>query len=149
MTRTTAMEAYNDGPRRRPREGMPSAAAAEQPSLLGDEPTASVTGPRSRTGDPSTSHRAAVVAAGSRDLSTTQAAVLELVRSNRIGATDDEIWSYWAEEVACGRLPKKSPQRIRTCRADLVKLGYLADSGVERSSALGNPSVVWIARPRP
>lgn len=127
---------------------MPSAAAAEQPSLLGDEPTASVTGPRTRAGDPRTSHRAAEIAAGSRDLSKTQENVLAIIQFRR-GATDDEILAEWNLAVSNGILPKKTPQRLRTCRADLVKLKYVRESGSLRPSANGNPAIVWTAAARP
>jgi hypothetical protein len=139
----TRMEDYGDGKRRpRPRDGMSSAAAAEQPSVFGDEPTASVTGPRSRRTDPITSHAAAVRAAENKPgLSKTQAIVLELIRQSR-GLTDDELVSLWPG-------PRRSPQRLRTCRADLVKLGYVKDSGRTAPSDMGNQAVIWVPRPRP
>lgn len=151
-----AMDAYEPpGRSNRQRRGLPwSKAAAEAPDLFNEPAPASVTEPRARKTDRATSQRAARRAAVG-DLSATQTNILHLVREyvrkHGVGITDDQIVvefkRYAAENPETVRCP--SPQRIRTARADLVRLGYLQDTGQIAPSDLGNDATTWEPKPTP
>lgn len=149
------MDAYQDDRRRRPRRGLPSAKnAAQAPDLFNSPATPSVTEPRTRVTDRATSRRAARRAA-TGDLSATQSNIIylvrEYVRKHGVGITDDQLLvefkRYGADNPDTVRVP--SPQRIRTARADLVKLGYIRDTGQLASSDLGNDATTWEPAPTP
>lgn len=97
-----------------------------------------------RTTDPATS-----VAAGARaaSRSTAKEDVLAILR--RHGALHDEaLVEQHDAYVARGTLARKSPQRLRTARAELVDLGVVReamDGGHVRTVVLrsGYHSVVW------
>lgn len=152
------MDSY-DTSRRRPRRGLPSAKdAASAPDLFGAGAKASVTEPRARSTDRATSHTAAERAALG-DLSATQARVRDLIRAHvvriGVGVTDDQLviefksFALANSHDEYGKVRCPSPQRIRTARADLVRLGYVRDSGQLAPSELGNPSTAWETVPQP
>ncbi|MGF3057105.1 hypothetical protein [Microbacterium sp. YY-01] len=63
-------------------------------------------------------------------------------------ATDDTISAvYSARAENYPGVPKVTPQRIRTARANLTRRGILIDSGQPGTSALGNPATVWTLNP--
>lgn len=91
-----------------------------------------------RRTDPVTSHEA-------RDSSNAAAslgAVLSVLRDEG-PLTDEEL--VWAMETAhvWGRVPRFTPQRIRTARHHLVERGEVADAGVYRLTATGRRAKVW------
>jgi hypothetical protein len=140
------MESYDDG-RRRPRTGLPSAANAAQAPNLFDEPAkGSITPARARKGDRRTSKDAATKA--NRDISDTQKTVLAILMATD-GLNDDELYSHYVSWANGRKERPKTAQRVRTCRADLVKLGYVKDSGATAPSWCGNDSTIWVAVPAP
>jgi hypothetical protein len=131
------MDAYDDGRRKRRPRQVPVKTPGLTPSLFDGQPQA-------RVNDPVTSHDAAKKA--DRGTSRLQDCLMILFRTKVVGLTDDELIElYRVRSQPCDSdtWPVKSPQRIRSARADLVKAGKLKDSGQKRTSALGNPSVVW------
>ena len=134
---------------------MPSAKnAAQAPDLFASPALASVTEPRTRRTDRQTSRRAERKAA-TGDLSKTQANILHLIREHvrqfGSGTTDDELVVEFRKLAAANpdtvRCP--SPQRIRTARSDLVRLGYIRDTGQFAPSELGNDATTWEIAPTP
>lgn len=85
---------------------------------------------------PATSSRAYLNARAGTDIS---AAVLELIRSRPM--TDDELVAAYHD---AGH-PTRTPQRIRSTRAELAKAGIVRAVG-RRASALGNPASIWAVR---
>lgn len=128
------MDAYDDGRR-----------AKRRPVRSPDDTGPDLFTPQARKTDPSTS-KAAGKKATKTGTSELHNRIMFLFRTKVVGLTDDELIELYGIETT-GTLhchwPKKSPQRIRTARSDLVKVGLLVDSGQTRTSALGNKSVVW------
>lgn len=94
-----------------------------------------------RRGDPVTSYQAAT---SLRDLRASQREVLELFR--RYGAMDDRALVQCARHAGV----KQSPSGLRTRRAELVRKGYLCDSGrrvVSTASQRHRPRVIWALAP--
>lgn len=67
------------------------------------------------------------------------AAVFALLRARP--STDDELVLAYQD----AGYPPRTPQRIRSTRAELVKSGHVHQVG-RRASALGNPATVWGVR---
>lgn len=92
---------------------------------------------RARRGDPDTSR----AAAESVDkVGITRRRILELLRENPGGLTDDEI----ALRAYADRW-FTSPSGMRTRRSELVELGAVVDSGDRRRLASGRYAVIWKA----
>lgn len=115
------------------RKGLPVAHDALQRSMFGVEPGAGDGGAVARRTDPRTSHEAGEKAM--RDLTAKQRAVLRVFVAME-ALTDEEVAAYYVG-------PKQSPSGLRTRRAELVKLGYLKDSGRRTLNALGNNVTIW------
>jgi hypothetical protein len=155
---------------RRPRghgeSSLPTAARAAQPSLFGDEPTpAHQVHPATRATDPATSHAAQATA--ERGLTLKQLAVLAAFQSyayyfsgGRFGMIDETLVDYYGRDhtnhtddgargdhpyVFVGRewWPKQTASGLRTRRKELVRLGYIADSGQKGETAAGSRSIKW------
>lgn len=131
------MDAYDDGRR-----------AKRRPLRSPDDAGPDLFTPQARKTDPPTS-KAAGKKATKTGTSELHNRIMFLFRTKVVGLTDDELIVLYGERTnpglayLKGEWPSKSPQRIRTARSDLVKVGLLVDSGQTRTSALGNKSVVW------
>jgi hypothetical protein len=91
-------------------------------------------GGRVRSDDPTTSWHVARI--DDRALSALQATILDLLEWPR---TDDEL----IDAYLAGGHPPRTPNRIRTARAELVSLALVRDTGKTAPSRYGNPSTVW------
>lgn len=92
---------------------------------------------RSRRTDPRTSD----LAAKSINLSHNREFLLHVMRGCGEG-TDEEIARYYAATSA----PKQSPSGLRSRRKELVRMGYVEDTGrTKKSAATGRLQKVWAA----
>jgi hypothetical protein len=96
--------------------------------------------PRARNTDPQTSHEAA---ASVRNLTETQAVILDLFEFKTSLMTDNKLigWYQWA--VANLDAPEASESGIRSRRAELVRAGELEDSGNREKLKSGRYAIVW------
>lgn len=96
--------------------------------------------PRARNTDPDTSHEAA---ASVKNLTKTQVTILHLFEDKRDRMTDEQLvsWYRWAE--ANLDAPTASESGIRSRRAELVRQGYLKDSGAREKLRTGRNAIVW------
>jgi hypothetical protein len=95
-----------------------------------------------RNSDHATSHAAA---ASVRKISATQSAILAILQ---VSAKTDEllisVYNSRAERHP-DLYPKASPSGIRSRRAELVRLGYVKDSGRTAQISAGRQATVWSA----
>lgn len=96
-------------------------------------------GPR-RAPAPDTSERA-LRTAGQRRADLYDA----ILRLLRVGGpmTDDQLHDAYRG----AGYPPRSPQNLRTARAELVDHGVIRDSGKRAPSALGHPARLWEVKP--
>jgi len=87
-----------------------------------------------RNSDPETSH----AAAASVNVRESQMVVFSLLTSEP--ATDEELFS---RAVASGI--RISPSGCRTRRSELVRIGWVEDTGERRLTAAGRQTIVWRA----
>lgn len=72
------------------------------------------------------------------------AAAITAILSECGTLTDDQIVSeYNARAAAYSSTPQVTAQRIRTARADLVRMGDVRDAGLLAYSRLGNRATAW------
>ena len=64
---------------------------------------------------------------------TARRRVLDFIRSQRHGATDDEVVAAL----------KMNPNTERPRRKELVEMGWVKDSGLRRETAGGSKAIVW------
>jgi len=88
---------------------------------------------RARNSDPSTSHKAA---RSVRNLSGTMLRILKVLEVHG-PRTDDEIHTLGAF--------KDTPQSIRSRRAELVRMGKVADTGLTQKNERGRECAIWAA----
>ena len=92
--------------------------------------------PRARKSDPATSH-AACKSITPQAVSRSQEIVLALLK--RFGMlTDAQLETHAREEGVV-----ISPSRLRTARKELVRLGFVADSGIVRPVSSKTKGIVW------
>lgn len=61
------------------------------------------------------------------------------------GFTHEELVAFYQDQTARGRLPRRSPQGIRSRCAELVKLGAVKPAiGVKRAMVTGGQAQVWV-----
>lgn len=90
--------------------------------------------PAARTTDPTTSHDAAKI--DPADLDALRATILrKFNRRPRTGWTDNEL----VEQITF-----RTPQRVRTARKDLTKLGLLRDTQQKRLTPSGYKATVRV-----
>lgn len=89
-----------------------------------------------RRNDPETSFNAAV-----SQTSEKRQRMYSLIHSylNQGSLTDEELVGV----LNSGRNPEFSPSGIRSRRAELVKAGWVRDSGLQATSRAGHPTTVW------
>lgn len=97
-----------------------------------------------RLTDPSTSHQAA----GSvENITATQTAILKLLSG--FPMTDEELIHHYNQQIRMGAdardFPRASESGIRSRRAELVKLGYVFDSGHRTKISSGRNAIIWKA----
>ena len=101
--------------------------------------------PRARTTDPDTSHEAAKSV---DDLTAKQMAVYDVML--RIGpATDERIRQAYEIRHKQGfsdLYPKQSESGLRTRRSELVKAGFVFDTGGRESMSTGRMAILWKAK---
>lgn len=93
-----------------------------------------------RRSDPQTSHEAAKSV---KKITATQSAILAVLQ---VSAKTDEllILCYHSRSAKHPDLyPKASPSGIRSRRAELVRLGYVKDSGRTAQISTGRQATVW------
>lgn len=93
-----------------------------------------------RKSDPATSWSAADSV---QHLTQTRAGILEILRDYG-PKTDEEIQAIYRARVIAGMVPNASPSGLRSRRAELVKLGLAAKSGIGTTQA-GNACTIWRA----
>lgn len=96
-----------------------------------------------RSGDPSTSREAAKSIG---DLRESQRDVLFMFQNTGTfgGYTDEELIARYPGAVRGGfYLKKQSDQGIRSRRSELVRAGFVRDSGIKRKISTGRMSIVW------
>ena len=95
-----------------------------------------------RTGDPVTSHRAAL----SVDL--VNAKLIHRWILDRLTGTDglthEEIAGLYIPANAVGYAPDSSPSGLRTRMSELVRGGMVKDSGRTRRMVTGRQAIVWV-----
>ena len=102
-----------------------------EPTLFGDAGRAAA-----RRGDPETSHAAA---ASVTDLNAKQKGVLVVLKV--IGdATADVIIREYSLYT---RIPSQSESGLRTRRSELVRAGYVADTGRPADLPSGRRAIIW------
>jgi hypothetical protein len=96
--------------------------------------------PRARNTDPKTSHEAA---ASVKNLTRTQEYIMLLFKAKCELMTDEQLvaWYRWAEANMLA--PTASESGIRSRRAELVREGYLFDSGSREKLKSGRNAIVW------
>lgn len=93
-----------------------------------------------RNTDPETSHEAAA-AITPADRSELQRAIIALLATPR---TDEELVNAYRTYVQLGDYPARTPQRIRTARAEITEPdGPVRDTGERRKSETGHAMTVW------
>ena len=102
--------------------------------------------PTARLGDPETSH-AAGNSIDADTLRTSQAAVL-LVLALDGPTTDVGLIDAYLALVESGALPQQSPSGIRTRRKELVRAGYVIDTGLRHQLISGRHAIVWAVAQR-
>lgn len=100
--------------------------------------------PYARITDPQTSHQAA---ASVSKVTTTQAAILKLLTG--FPMTDEDLVNYYNQQIRMGAderdFPQASESGIRSRRADLVKMGFVRDSGLRQKLSTGRSAIIWMA----
>lgn len=97
--------------------------------------------PIARTTDPATSHEAAATVT---KLGDKQTAVLCIHRDNPAGITDEQLIEQYREAIDLDpAVPDQTDSGIRTRRAELVKLGWLEDTGRKGLTASGRGTIIW------
>jgi len=95
-------------------------------SIFGDD------SPRARRTDPSVSHEAA----DTNDVLRPRVWVLETL--SRMPLADHELVDQARDEGV-----RYTPQRLRTARAELVRAGLVAESGIYRLTENNRRAIVW------
>lgn len=90
--------------------------------------------PFARKQDPATSH---VAAATVQDITATKLAVLRALKRSR---TDVQILEIYLKDR---KAPKASESGIRSRRAELVRDGFVVDSGSRMKLDSGRMAIVW------
>jgi hypothetical protein len=93
--------------------------------------------PHARTTDPQTSHAAAKSVS---EISNTKKAILSLLRKHQ---TDMQLVANYIKLVRQNKAPRASESGIRSRRAELVKLGFVKDTGKRDLSASNRQMIVW------
>ncbi|CAB4152753.1 hypothetical protein UFOVP609_26 [uncultured Caudovirales phage] len=97
-----------------------------------------------RLTDPQTSHEAA---RSVENITATQTAILKLLAG--FPMTDEELVWHYEQNVRMGAdardFPRASASGIRSRRAELVKLGYVFDSGHRTKISSGRNAIIWRA----
>lgn len=100
--------------------------------------------PVARTSDPHTSHDAAD-SIPSPEIRVRQKAVLTILERGG-PRTDEEIFAIYAGvEGTSNVFPPQSPSGLRTRRCELVRAGYVTDTGDRRELRSGRMAIVWAA----
>jgi hypothetical protein len=95
---------------------------------------------RARNTDPETS-RAAAASLTPPTLRASQEAVLDVFESRRKMTDVEMIDAY--NHVLAFYVPPQSPSGLRTRRKELVRKGFLRDSGEREKMASGRKAIVW------
>jgi len=98
-----------------------------------------------RTSDPETSHAAA---ASVTDLTGKQEAVLQTLALTG-PAGDEYLIAVYQNRAYMGVVPEQSESGIRTRRAELVRKGFVMDSGDKTETSTGRKSIVWKVQTQP
>lgn len=100
--------------------------------------------PWARISDPTTSHEAA---ASVDNISATQAAILKLLGG--FPMTDEELVWHYDQQIRMGAdardFPRASASGIRSRRAELVRLGFVKDTGHKTKISSGRNAIIWRA----
>jgi DNA integrity scanning protein DisA with diadenylate cyclase activity len=93
--------------------------------------------PQARTTDPQTSHDAAKSVS---EVSKTKEAILDLLLQHQ---SDMQLVANYIKLVTQNKAPRASESGIRSRRAELVKLGFVKDTGKRDLSASNRQMIVW------
>lgn len=95
-----------------------------------------------RLTDPETSHEAA---ASVENITATQTAILKLLGA--FAMTDEQLVWHYEQQIRMGAdardFPRASASGIRSRRAELVRLGFVKDSGKRTKIASGRNAIIW------
>lgn len=95
--------------------------------------------PHARLTDPETSHEAAQSV---KNLTATKRTILWLFGKFKY-LTDETLQAHYRRLIMTGDAPRASESGIRSRRAELVKAGYLFDSGQRKPMESGRNAIVW------
>jgi hypothetical protein len=101
--------------------------------------------PNARRTDPSTSHAAA---ASVNNITETQRAIYMLLLAGESGLTDPAGWKIYQMAAENKIAPIISESGYRSRRAELVRLGFVKDTGDREKLSSGRSAIVWSAIPR-
>lgn len=97
-----------------------------------------------RLTDPQTSHEAA---ASVENITATQTVILKLLTG--FPMTDEDLVWHYEQQIRMGAdirdVPRASASGIRSRRAELVKLGFVRDSGHRTKISSGRNAIIWTA----
>jgi len=95
---------------------------------------------RARRSDPRHSHEAA---ASVQNLGRTREAIKKILKDYG-PSTDERIALIYRGLLGKGEsIPESSPSGLRSRRAELVKMGFVEDSGNTGRTAAGRPCSIW------
>ena len=101
-------------------------------------PIQTTTVARARNTDPQTSHDAA---ASVNEPTLVQTCILMLLRSTPM--CDEKLVEQYEMWEKIDNFPQVTPQRIRTARADLVKLGQVVATEYKERMRSGRYGIIW------